>query len=295
MSESTTPAQCRDDDWNLARDCGLMAAAPGTNAWDAALGRLARAIEARVRGDGEDLQQIYDVFGIGAQARTQSVLLANIRNTKHFADCLDAVEREFFMVPGEPSDEPEDEGFEPSDECLLNRWGSTIEQYVEQFRAAIPHLAAPSQPRQMVADSEPAAQAVVYPADGTVSPFTVINLGFGQVQMGDCVHDRRLPALWFGKEGKGMGHEEVLNREAREGETIAVVTFANVEGLDVLLDVLHRIRRMSFPDAAGMASGIAGEAWSDRAANTATIVANSAVNDHGEVATRSRPAAGDQS
>jgi hypothetical protein len=90
---------------------------------------------------------------------------------------------------------------------------------------------------------------VVYPPDGTVSPFTVINLGSGAVQMGDCIHDRRLPALWFGKNGQGMGHEELMNREAREGETLAVVTFANVEGLDVLASVIQRIRRVSFPDA----------------------------------------------
>jgi len=44
MTESTKPAQCRDEDWNLARDCGLMAATPGTNAWDAALGRFANGV-----------------------------------------------------------------------------------------------------------------------------------------------------------------------------------------------------------------------------------------------------------
>jgi hypothetical protein len=91
--------------------------------------------------------------------------------------------------------------------------------------------------------------AVVYPPDGTVSPFTVINLGQGAVVMGDAIHDQRLPALWFGKDGKGMGHEEDLNREAKEGETLAVVTFSNVEGLDVLLQVVQRIRRLAFPAA----------------------------------------------
>ncbi|MBB3012037.1 hypothetical protein [Cupriavidus alkaliphilus] len=35
MSESTTPAQCRNDDWNLARDAGLMTATPGTHGKDA--------------------------------------------------------------------------------------------------------------------------------------------------------------------------------------------------------------------------------------------------------------------
>lgn len=40
-----------------------------------------------------------------------------------------------------------------------------------------------------------------------------------------------------------------MNREARPGETLAVVTFANVEGLDVLLEVIQRIRREKFPEA----------------------------------------------
>ncbi|MFJ1260110.1 hypothetical protein [Cupriavidus sp. CuC1] len=46
MSESTKPAQCRAKDWTLARDCGLLGATPGTNTWDAALGRFADAIRA---------------------------------------------------------------------------------------------------------------------------------------------------------------------------------------------------------------------------------------------------------
>ncbi|AOY93862.1 hypothetical protein BKK79_20175 [Cupriavidus sp. USMAA2-4] len=46
MTESTIPAQCRDTDWTLARDCGLLVAAPGTNAWDAALGRFADGVRA---------------------------------------------------------------------------------------------------------------------------------------------------------------------------------------------------------------------------------------------------------
>jgi hypothetical protein len=103
---------------------------------------------------------------------------------------------------------------------------------------------------QQALAAQPAPAAVVYPPDGTVSPFTVINLGAGRVQMGDSIHDGRLPALWFGTNGQGMGHEEVMNRQAHEGETLAVVTFANVEGLDVLLDVIQRIRRVSFPGAA---------------------------------------------
>lgn len=89
--------------------------------------------------------------------------------------------------------------------------------------------------------------AVVYPPDGTVSPFTVINLGRGLVKIGDSLHDGRLPALWFGADGLGMGVSEEMNRAAKEGETLAVVTFSNVEGLDVLSEVVQRIRSVSFP------------------------------------------------
>ena len=91
--------------------------------------------------------------------------------------------------------------------------------------------------------------AVVYPPDGTVSPFTVINLGRGLVKIGDSLHDGRLPALWFGKDGLGMGAVEEMNRAAAEGETLAVVTFSNVEGVDVLAEVVQRIRSIAFPAA----------------------------------------------
>lgn len=91
--------------------------------------------------------------------------------------------------------------------------------------------------------------AAVYPPDGTVSPFTVINLGHGLVKMGDSLHDGRLPALWFGTDGIGMGVSEEMNRAAKAGETLAVVTFANVEGLDVLSEVVQRIRSVAFPSA----------------------------------------------
>ncbi|WP_197672302.1 hypothetical protein [Cupriavidus nantongensis] len=46
MSESITPAQCTDADWKLARKCGLFTATPGTNTWDAALGRFAESLRA---------------------------------------------------------------------------------------------------------------------------------------------------------------------------------------------------------------------------------------------------------
>ena len=86
-----------------------------------------------------DLARIYDIFGLH-HSHSISVLEANVRNTKRFSDLLQAVESEFLMVPGTPSDEPEDEGFPVDDECLVNRWGSSQEEYIEQFRAALEHL-----------------------------------------------------------------------------------------------------------------------------------------------------------
>ncbi|SFP14852.1 hypothetical protein [Pseudomonas sp. NFPP28] len=87
-----------------------------------------------------ELARIYNVFGLSSN-HDLGVLLTNIENTKRFADLLHAVEREFFMVPGEPSDEPEDEGLPGEDECLVNSWGSTEPEYLKQFRAALETIA----------------------------------------------------------------------------------------------------------------------------------------------------------
>jgi len=92
-------------------------------------------------GDSATLQKVYDVFSMGALARTPSTLLTCLGNVKRFSDYLSAVEREFFMVPGEPSDEPEDEGCEPDDVCLVNKFpAESVEHYVEQFRTALAQL-----------------------------------------------------------------------------------------------------------------------------------------------------------
>jgi len=92
-----------------------------------------------------ELARIYNVFGLSSNHEL-STLLVNIENTKRFSDLLHAVEREFFMVPGEPSDEPEEEGAPIDDECLVNRWGSTQAEYIKQFRAALPRAWANSVP-----------------------------------------------------------------------------------------------------------------------------------------------------
>ena len=88
-----------------------------------------------------ELASIYSALGLSSNHEL-STLLLNIENTKRFSDLLHAVEREFFMVPGEPSDEPEDAGLPVDDECLVNRWGSTPTEYLRQFKAALSVAAA---------------------------------------------------------------------------------------------------------------------------------------------------------
>lgn len=94
-------------------------------------------------GNTAALRRIYDLINLN-YSHPVSVVLENFRNIKRFSDLLRAVEREFFMVPGEPSDEPEDEGCEPDDKCLVNSWGSSQEKYIEQFRAALLLIAKPT-------------------------------------------------------------------------------------------------------------------------------------------------------
>ena len=90
----------------------------------------------------ETLQKICSIFRIGIQAQTQSTILANVENCVRFAEQLHAIEREFFMVPGEPDEDYPDDG--PVDVCLVNCWGSTTERYVEQFREALLRITNPA-------------------------------------------------------------------------------------------------------------------------------------------------------
>lgn len=80
-----------------------------------------------------DLVRIYNLFGLSSNHQL-STLLANVENVKRRADLLHSIEHEFFMVPGKSDDD------DAPHECLVNSWGSTTEQYVEQFRTALEHL-----------------------------------------------------------------------------------------------------------------------------------------------------------
>lgn len=88
-----------------------------------------------VAGGGDPLAEVFNVLGIGSKARSIGVLLANIENMQRRGRCLSAIEREFFTVATPP--DPDEDGDEPGEECLL-RWNAEPAEYVEQFRDALP-------------------------------------------------------------------------------------------------------------------------------------------------------------
>jgi len=80
-----------------------------------------------------------------------------------------------------------------------------------------------------------------------VEPFLVIACGFGKIEFGDATYDpmdgaSKLPALWIGNDGQGLGVERDRNEAAKDGETIAVITFANLKGLEALESAVARVR-----------------------------------------------------
>ena len=92
-----------------------------------------------ITGGGDPLAEVFNIMGIGSQARSIGVLLANIKNMQRRERCLRAIEREFFAVQAPP--DPDEDGDEPGEECLL-RWGDDPAEYVERFRRELPGAAA---------------------------------------------------------------------------------------------------------------------------------------------------------
>lgn len=70
----------------------------------------------------------------------------------------------------------------------------------------------------------------------------LIELGHGLIEIGEGTHEDK-PALIFGRNGTGkIGEPTPPDRHCTHEETIAVVTFANVESLDVVLMKLGQLR-----------------------------------------------------
>lgn len=102
----------------------------------------------------DQLAQVYAAFGIGEQARTLPILLTNIENARRRAECLWAIEREFFTKEVPVEDWLADEPGETHEECPL-LWGANRADYVEQFRAALAdHVASQLAPAEPVPELE---------------------------------------------------------------------------------------------------------------------------------------------
>jgi len=91
--------------------------------------------DAPSKNDTATLEQIADLFQIGASARLdRGVIVANVRNAARRAACLGRIEDRFFTVPCPAVDgDDEDSGGE---ECLLI-WGHTPDAYEKQFAEAL--------------------------------------------------------------------------------------------------------------------------------------------------------------
>jgi hypothetical protein len=73
--------------------------------------------------------------------------------------------------------------------------------------------------------------------------FPLISLGYGRIEVAEGHHEGT-HALIFGKNGTGqMGAPTQPKREHKPSETLAVVTFANVESLDVVAEKLRVLRQ----------------------------------------------------
>lgn len=70
----------------------------------------------------------------------------------------------------------------------------------------------------------------------------IIPLGYGVIEVAEG-HQQSIPALIFGKNGSGkIGAPTQPDRVHLPGETLAVITFANIESLDVVVMKLQEIR-----------------------------------------------------
>lgn len=79
-------------------------------------------------------------------------------------------------------------------------------------------------------------------ADGSETPHLRILMGHGRIEVANAVHDG-LPALWFGNDGQGLGVERDRNEAAKSNETVLVITFENLAGLEAIEFGLARVRK----------------------------------------------------
>lgn len=102
---------------------------------------------------------------------------------------------------------------------------------------------------QLRAETAPMSQEfpplglAVPPEDGEAVTwnFPILHFGHGAIEVGDAVWSG-LPALFFGTDGQGLGHERERNEPAADKETLMVFTFKNLEGLEAVEAAISRVR-----------------------------------------------------
>lgn len=102
----------------------------------------------------------------------------------------------------------------------------------------------------MELDAEPDDGSNEYPPLGLAVPtgegdvtwdFPILHFGYGAIEVGDAVW-QGLPALCFSRDGQGLGVERERNEPAKEGETLMLFTFKNIEGLEAIEAAVSRVR-----------------------------------------------------
>lgn len=80
--------------------------------------------------------------------------------------------------------------------------------------------------------------------------FPIIEFCLGKVEVADAIWEG-LPALWFGNSGRGVDAPTMEhNRPAHDGETLALFTFLDIRGVEVIERACARIRERMEADSA---------------------------------------------
>lgn len=92
------------------------------------------------------------------------------------------------------------------------------------------------------------------PADSAITfDFPLLHFGHGRIEVGDAMWEG-LPALFFGKNGQGIGVVRDRHEPASDKETLVLMTFANLAGLEALEAAIGRVKEKLLAAAAPAAT-----------------------------------------
>ena len=97
-----------------------------------------------------DILDICDALKIGAEARTETVIIESIGNALRRSRCLDAVERDLFTSQIE-----DEESGELVDDCPLN-WGDEPDEYVASVKELLLLRLSAPKPSELLTTTNPA-------------------------------------------------------------------------------------------------------------------------------------------